>query len=140
MISQHQPFVVPEQLSLFDFVCKWLGLAGFCVLILWCTFPSTIPVRFGRVLFTALGLMGCASFDQGYLQEPTQTYSCTQVHWKQPQEIQTYCPLGAAACGTLGNGVQLNNIWAVKPTSFQDFWRVYQLGHEFLHNLGGRHE
>ena len=46
---------------------RWWKLANAVLwswLILWWMFPHLIPIRFGRWLFVALGLMGCASMDE----------------------------------------------------------------------------
>lgn len=55
-----EPYIPDEQLGLVDRLCRRFVFLATPVLILWWMFPHTVPVRLGRWLFVALGLMGCA--------------------------------------------------------------------------------
>ena len=68
-----KPYILPAQLSALDHVCKWFSIAGGILLLAWWTWPSLIPVRFGRALLLIFGLSGCASF--GYQWEQTRAPS-----------------------------------------------------------------
>ncbi len=80
-------------------------------------------------------LTGCASTEQRFVKEPG-NFACAQVVWSDTAKIQSSCAPGSSACATVGNGT----IWTPKPASFDDFWNVYRLGHEFLHSLGATHD
>ena len=75
-------------------------------------------------------LEGCATA-MPYTAQPG-TYACVAVHWTPAERIKEHCT--GSACASA------NQIWAVKPASFDDYAAVHALGHEFLHTLGGMHE
>lgn len=90
----------------------------------------------GWLLVSLFLLSGCATYAVPYTAQPG-NYACAFVWWTEEAQIQAYCPHGAEACGTVAH--EKNHIWTPKPEAFDDFWRVYKLGHEFLHSLGARH-
>lgn len=93
---------------------------------------------FAGLLLVAGLIQGCATHGQPFLKEPG-TFACVRVNWTEEKKIQNYCSPKAEACGTVGNGQNLETIWTPKPAAFDDFERVYKLGHEFLHSLGATH-
>lgn len=132
-----EPYIEGPSLDPIDVWCRRFSLFALVVLCMWWTFPSTIPVRFGRALILLFGLGGCVSYSQPFVSQPG-VFSCVEVHWTARENIQAYCPRGATACATVGGSP--GQIWARKPEAFDDFEAVYELGHEFLHSLGARHK
>lgn len=82
---------------------------------------------------------GCATYEQPFEKLPDESLACVAVQWTETPQIKNHCSPSAAACGTVGNGSNLNMIWTPKPRSFDDYHRVYLLGHELLHSLGATH-
>lgn len=105
-----------------------LGLAGPWLVLNWRTW-----------LLPMVMLSGCATHSLQFSKEPDQALACVVVQWTHEAEIQNHCAPGASACGTVGTGTNVNMIWTPKPRAFDDFQRVYLLGHELLHSLGARH-
>ena len=96
-----------------------------------------------QLLLAALCLLlsGCATvYDLPFVREPQHTLACVKVHWVEEAKIQNHCAPNAKACATVGDGQNLQQMWATKPAAFDDFWPVYRIGHEFLHNMGGMHK
>ncbi len=92
----------------------------------------------GAIILALILLSGCAStFGQPYVTPPG-NFACSRVMWTEESKIGEHCAPGAGSCGTVSK--DLNTIWTPKPAAFDDFWRVYRLGHEFLHNLGATHQ
>ena len=91
-----------------------------------------------RILILALLLSGCESVP--YVTGPHLSRVCVTVHWVPEADIAAVCD-GKEACATINKreGSEAK-IWAVKPDSFTDSYRVLVLGHEFLHNLGATHK
>jgi hypothetical protein len=86
-------------------------------------------------LIPLLFLSGC-SFGLPFLKEPGQ-FACVQVYWTETPEKR--CGVGKVACATVGDGLNLQHLFAPKPRAFDDYDRVCALGHEFLHSLGAQH-
>ena len=91
-------------------------------------------------LMLAFALSGCAA-GQPFIQGPTLEVITVQPVWSTPAQIKERCGQATVGCATVGqyNG-QLVQMWVEKPLAFDDFWRVYSLGHELLHALGATHE
>lgn len=90
-----------------------------------------------RTVLLPLVLSGCATYTQPFVTKPG-NFACVFVQWTEESKIQNYCAPGAEACGTVAH--RPNTMWAPMPEAFDDFWRVYKVGHEFLHSLGATHE
>jgi hypothetical protein len=93
-----------------------------------------------RAILSCLLLSSCG-FSQPYVREPHLQTVAVQVAWLTPEQIHQRCGAGAAACSTVNTfDGQMGLIWAQMPRAFDDYERVYQLGHELLHSLGATHE
>ena len=85
-------------------------------------------------------LVGCAN--QPYISPPQWNVVTVRVTWLSLEEVREVCQNPrVSGCATNANGEGgLSQIFAVKPESFSDEWRVLVLGHELLHALGATHQ
>ena len=107
----------------------------------WLLALPSIPLILLGVL-AALGLVGCAAFDQRYTKAPTRTVAMLSVQWATSAEIRKICQRETAfACVDRIPTADRPLVYMVaqRPQSFSDLPAVCAIGHEVLHALGGEH-
>lgn len=108
-------------------------------------FCKQLLPRFGGVffcLFTALSAV--AGPYANTIKGPTQITTVTvTVVWLEPTAVDAVCSflLGVPAAQKLAGCYNplTKTIYAPEPRSFEDYYRLMLLGHEFWHALGADH-